>query len=288
MAALEARLDRDLERGTTGVGPHLDDVAILAGDRDLRASARRASSAWPCSRCCWRRPLIAERSTAPPLLLLDDVLSELDRGAGVLAGGAARLRRPDVDHRDDPRGARPASRRSSSRSRRGACGRLMERIERTVRRGSSADSGRRRESADRRRLACGGRRAIARNAWPARLSRDGTLHVHAKVSAWAFELDAARRRDPRPPEATAAPPGCGSRPGQLPGALRDRARSRLPQGPRRPGGASARRELAAGIEDESLRKLVAKSGRREPREGRRRPGFLDTLPARKGEFAGLF
>ena len=29
---------------------------------------------------------------------------------------------------------------------------------------------------------------IARNAWPARLARDGTLHVHAKDSIWAFEL----------------------------------------------------------------------------------------------------
>src|ERR671934_856086 len=29
---------------------------------------------------------------------------------------------------------------------------------------------------------------IARNAWPARLGRDGTLHVHTSSSAWAFEL----------------------------------------------------------------------------------------------------
>jgi hypothetical protein len=31
-------------------------------------------------------------------------------------------------------------------------------------------------------------REIARNAWPARLSRDGTLAVHASSAAWAFEL----------------------------------------------------------------------------------------------------
>ena len=30
--------------------------------------------------------------------------------------------------------------------------------------------------------------AIARNAWPARLARDGTLHVATSSSAWAFEL----------------------------------------------------------------------------------------------------
>jgi hypothetical protein len=29
---------------------------------------------------------------------------------------------------------------------------------------------------------------ISANAWPARVSRDGTLHVHAASSTWAFEL----------------------------------------------------------------------------------------------------
>jgi hypothetical protein len=29
---------------------------------------------------------------------------------------------------------------------------------------------------------------IARNAWPARFQRDGTLVVHARDSVWAFEL----------------------------------------------------------------------------------------------------
>ena len=30
---------------------------------------------------------------------------------------------------------------------------------------------------------------IARNAWPARIARDGTLHVHTSSSTWAFELE---------------------------------------------------------------------------------------------------
>ena len=30
--------------------------------------------------------------------------------------------------------------------------------------------------------------AIARNAWPARIARDGTLHVSTTDSIWAFEL----------------------------------------------------------------------------------------------------
>jgi hypothetical protein len=29
---------------------------------------------------------------------------------------------------------------------------------------------------------------IARNAWPARIARDGTVHVHTADSIWAFEL----------------------------------------------------------------------------------------------------
>ena len=29
---------------------------------------------------------------------------------------------------------------------------------------------------------------IARNAWPARIARDGTLHVATADSVWAFEL----------------------------------------------------------------------------------------------------
>jgi hypothetical protein len=29
---------------------------------------------------------------------------------------------------------------------------------------------------------------IARNCWPARIGRDGTLHVHTRDAVWAFEL----------------------------------------------------------------------------------------------------
>ena len=37
IALLENRLDRDIERGITGAGPHLDEIAIRSADRDLRA-----------------------------------------------------------------------------------------------------------------------------------------------------------------------------------------------------------------------------------------------------------
>jgi DNA replication and repair protein RecF len=84
---LEARLVRDVERGTTGLGPHLDDVLIASGDRDLRAYGSQGEQ-----RLAVLSLLLAEAALlpAPPLLLLDDVLSELDPGRRrVLAGRIA-------------------------------------------------------------------------------------------------------------------------------------------------------------------------------------------------------
>ena len=76
---LEARLDRDLERGATGVGPHLDDVEILAGDRDLRAFGSQGEQRLAVlALLLAEAELVKDRRGFPPLLLLDDVLSELD------------------------------------------------------------------------------------------------------------------------------------------------------------------------------------------------------------------
>ena len=52
VADLEARLARDLDRGATGLGPHLHDIGVLCGDRDLRSFGRKASSGSPCCRSC--------------------------------------------------------------------------------------------------------------------------------------------------------------------------------------------------------------------------------------------
>ena len=77
--ALEARLDEDLDRGTTGLGPHLDDVHIEAGGRDLRRFGSQGEQRLAVlSLLLAEAELLAERGPAPPLLLLDDVLSELD------------------------------------------------------------------------------------------------------------------------------------------------------------------------------------------------------------------
>jgi DNA replication and repair protein RecF len=76
---LEARTDRDLERGTTGLGPHLDDVGILAGERDLRAFGSQGEQRLAVlALLLGEAELLEERRGIRPLLLLDDVLSELD------------------------------------------------------------------------------------------------------------------------------------------------------------------------------------------------------------------
>jgi len=77
--SLEARFDRDLDRGATGAGPHLDDVEILAGTRDLRAFGSQGEQRLAVlALLLAEAELVRERRGVPPLLLLDDVLSELD------------------------------------------------------------------------------------------------------------------------------------------------------------------------------------------------------------------
>jgi DNA replication and repair protein RecF len=76
---LDARLDRDLERGITGLGPHLDDVVIAAGGRELRSFGSQGEQRLVVlALLLAEAELITERRGVPPLLLLDDVLSELD------------------------------------------------------------------------------------------------------------------------------------------------------------------------------------------------------------------
>jgi DNA replication and repair protein RecF len=79
LAALEERLDRDLERGVTGLGPHLDEIVIAAGGRELRTFGSQGEQRLAVlALLLAEAELLAERRGVPPLLLLDDVLSELD------------------------------------------------------------------------------------------------------------------------------------------------------------------------------------------------------------------
>ena len=76
---LEERLARDLERGTTGIGPHLDEIRIVSGDRDLRTYGSQGEQRMAVlSLLLAEAELLSSQSHVPPLLLLDDALSELD------------------------------------------------------------------------------------------------------------------------------------------------------------------------------------------------------------------
>ena len=77
---LEERLARDIERGTTGAGPHLDEISIRSGDRDLRTFGSQGEQRLAVlALLLAEAELIGERRRVPPLLLLDDALSELDQ-----------------------------------------------------------------------------------------------------------------------------------------------------------------------------------------------------------------
>ena len=79
LATLEDRLDRDLERGSTGLGPHLDDILLTSGTRDLRNFGSQGEQRLTVlALLLAEAELIVERRGYGPLLLLDDVLSELD------------------------------------------------------------------------------------------------------------------------------------------------------------------------------------------------------------------
>lgn len=79
VSALEDRLDRDLERGVTGLGPHLDDIVLAAGARELRSFGSQGEQRLAMlALLLAEAELITARRGVPPLLLLDDVLSELD------------------------------------------------------------------------------------------------------------------------------------------------------------------------------------------------------------------
>lgn len=78
-AELAERVERDLERGFTGHGPHRDDLALRRDGRELRSYGSRGQVRLGLLALLLaeREELAAERG-APPLMLLDDVMSELD------------------------------------------------------------------------------------------------------------------------------------------------------------------------------------------------------------------
>ena len=79
VAELLDRRESDLARGHTTHGPHLDELAVSLGDRSLRryGSQGEQRTALLALLFAERRALLEARRT-PPLMLLDDVMSELD------------------------------------------------------------------------------------------------------------------------------------------------------------------------------------------------------------------
>jgi hypothetical protein len=105
--------------------------------------------------------------------------------------------------------------------------------------------------------------AIARNAWPARVSRDATLHVATSSSAWAYELGLLEA-DIRERLAGTVGPDAPKRLRFAPGRLPEPPRKVPEEGraePIRPTPEQEREaaSLTAAIEDENLRKVVAKA-----------------------------
>jgi len=104
-AELAERLESDLERGFTGHGPHRDELVLRRDGRVLRAYGSRGQQ-----RLGLLALLLAEREAleaahgAPPLMLLDDVMSELDAGRRaqlvdlLRAGGQSLVTTTDLAH----------------------------------------------------------------------------------------------------------------------------------------------------------------------------------------------
>jgi DNA replication and repair protein RecF len=77
--ALRASIEEDLRRGSTGTGPHRDDLAISIQQSDARSFASQGQQRTAVvSLKLAESDLIEARSGERPILLLDDVLSELD------------------------------------------------------------------------------------------------------------------------------------------------------------------------------------------------------------------
>jgi hypothetical protein len=95
--------------------------------------------------------------------------------------------------------------------------------------------------------------AIARNAWPARIARDGTLHVATADSIWAFELG---HRAAEIAERLGV-----AKVRFAPGPLPSREAAGPPPVARSPGPEELLRaaEIAAVVEDENLRESVQKA-----------------------------
>jgi DNA replication and repair protein RecF len=79
LAELRERLPGDLERGFSGHGPHRDELAILRDGRELRVYGSQGEQRLALlALLLAERAVLADERRHTPLMLLDDVMSELD------------------------------------------------------------------------------------------------------------------------------------------------------------------------------------------------------------------
>ena len=120
----------------------------------------------------------------------------------------------------------------------------------------------------------------ARRAWPARVARDGTLHVNAVDSIWAFQLGtlaAAILEQLREQLGDATPAALRFAPGPVPEPTAETTgRGRLERPSPNPQELADAASAAAAIDDSELRQTVARAaaaslarGRLETRSDRR-------------------
>ena len=105
VAELEERRAADIQRGFTAHGPHRDDLRLAYGPGTLRQYGSQGQQRTAVLALLFaERDLLAERRAQPPLMLLDDVMSELDASRRALladllgAAGQAVLTTTDLDH----------------------------------------------------------------------------------------------------------------------------------------------------------------------------------------------
>jgi len=108
-AGLEQRREQDVRLGRSSWGPHLDELKLEAGERSLRryGSQGQQRAALLALLFAEREALLAARRVTP-LLLLDDVMSELDPGRRerlvrrLAAGGQALITAADEESLPPP------------------------------------------------------------------------------------------------------------------------------------------------------------------------------------------
>jgi DNA replication and repair protein RecF len=105
-AELSERAQLDLERGFSSHGPHRDELALQRGGREIRTYGSQGQQRLVLlSLLLSEREAVGDRRGVRPLLLLDDVMSELDHDRRLAlvewlrsAGGQSVITTTDLDH----------------------------------------------------------------------------------------------------------------------------------------------------------------------------------------------